>query len=118
MRAVTIAVVSRRAATPMVPIGSSSAPRGSHCTSSGRSVPSGRLTAMTIVMASSGSRPGMNGHAITRRGRVAAKDPGRVAMCGGLAVVVAYGQRREWVHRAVAGDESAGLPDRWSPCRR
>lgn len=66
MSAVTIVAVSRRAAAPMVPIGSSSAASGSHCTSSGRSVPSGCSTATTIAMASSGTRPGMNGHVITR----------------------------------------------------
>ncbi|MDT5189290.1 MAG: hypothetical protein QOG79_1992 [Mycobacterium sp.] len=64
--AVTIAMVSCRAAPPMVPIGSSSAALGSHCTSFGRSVPSGCSTAMTIAMAASGSRPGMKGHVITR----------------------------------------------------
>lgn len=41
MSAVTIEPASARATAPTEPIGSSSAELGSHCTSSGRSVPSG-----------------------------------------------------------------------------
>ena len=64
--AATMDAASLRAAPPTAPIGSPSAELGNHCTSSGRSVPSGSLMDTTMAIASSGIRPGMNGQVMTR----------------------------------------------------
>jgi len=64
--AATMDAAALRAAAPTTPIGSPSAELGSHCTSSGRSVPSGSLMGTTMAIASSGIRPGMNGQVMTR----------------------------------------------------